>query len=197
MFKSKLLNFLLVAYAIECIALAIHPVERGTWWAENITVWLIVGTIVILALRGVIFSNLAYCLMFVLIFLHTIGGHYTFALVPFDFVTNTFGFHRNHFDRMAHFSVGFYAFAMAEWLDRRKLVAHRFLLFTYPIAAIGCIAALYEIIEWIFAVSSDPTAGDAFLGSQGDIWDAQEDMLSDILGALTATLFYFVARKPR
>ena len=151
----------------------------------------------ILAARGIIFSNLAYALMFVLVFLHTIGGHYTFALVPFDWVTNAFGFHRNHFDRMAHFTVGFYAFAIAEWLERRKLVAHRFVLFSYPVAIIGCIAALYEILEWQYAVLSDPNAGDAFLGSQGDIWDAQEDMLSDILGALVATTFYFVVRKPK
>jgi putative membrane protein len=58
--------------------------------------------------------------MFVLIYLHTIGGHYTFALVPFDWVTDFFGFTRNHFDRMAHFTVGFYAFAIAEWLYVKK-----------------------------------------------------------------------------
>ena len=197
MFQSKTFNILLIAYAILCVALAIHPYERGTWLAENITVWILVGTLLILRARGVYFSCIAYSLMFVLIFLHTIGGHYTFALVPFDWVTNFFDFHRNHFDRIAHFSVGFYAFAIAEWLDRRKLVANKFLLFTYPVFVIASIAALYEIIEWVFAVTSDPAAGDAFLGSQGDIWDAQKDMLSDTLGALVATTFYFLIRKPK
>ncbi len=197
MFESKTFNFLLIAYAILCVALAIHPYERSTWFAENLTVWILVSTLFILRARGIYFSCLAYSLMFVLIFLHTIGGHYTFALVPFNWVTDFLGFHRNHFDRMAHFSVGFYAFAIAEWLDRRKLVANRFLLFTYPVFVIASIAALYEIIEWIYAAVSDPNAGDAFLGSQGDIWDAQEDMLADILGALTASILYFVIRGPK
>ena len=57
-------------------------------------------------------------------------------------------------------------------------------------------AALYEIIEWIYAVLSDPAAGDAFLGSQGDSWDAQKDMLADTLGAIAATILYFALRRP-
>ncbi len=197
MFVSRTFNSLLALYFVLFTVLAFNPYERGTWLAENLTVWILVGTLLVLRARDVVFSSTAYCLTFVLIFLHTLGGHYTFALVPFDFVTNLFGFERNHFDRVAHFSVGFYAFAIAEWLDRRKLVANRFILFTYPVAVIASIAALYEIIEWIYAVSSDPNAGDAFLGSQGDVWDAQKDMLADSLGALFATSLYFVMRKPK
>lgn len=196
MFQSRLLNILLLIYVPLCAALAINPHERSIWFAENLTVWIIIGVIVILARRGVTFSNLAYSLMFALIGLHTIGGHYTFALVPFGWVTDLFGFQRNNFDRMAHFSVGFYAFAVAEWLDRRSLVANRFLLFTYPVLTIASIAALYEIIEWLFAATAAPEAGLAYLGSQGDIWDAQKDMLADTLGALLATTLYFVLRRP-
>lgn len=129
--------------------------------------------------------------MFVLIYLHTIGGHYTFALVPFDWVTDTFGFARNHYDRIAHFSVGFYAFAIAEWLLQGKLVKSRFLLITYPIFVIVTIAAGYEVIEWIYAALSDPEAGLAYLGSQGDIWDAQKDMLADTLGAVFVMVIFF------
>ncbi|MEF3692037.1 MAG: DUF2238 domain-containing protein, partial [Candidatus Moraniibacteriota bacterium] len=92
---------------------------------------------------------------------------------------------------------GFYAFAMAEWLWHKKSVANRFLLFTYPIFAIAAIAMGYEIIEWIYAASSDPEAGIAYLGSQGDIWDAQKDMLADTLGAITAVLLFFIIRKPK
>lgn len=152
--------------------------------------------LLILARRGVTFSNLAYSLMFVLIGLHTIVGHYTFALVPFGWVTDLFGFQRNNVDWMAHFSVGFYVFAVAEWLDRRRLVANRFLLFTYPVLTIASIAALYEIIGWLFAATAAPEAGLAYLGSQGDVWDAQKDMLADTLGALLATTLYFVLRRP-
>ncbi len=130
------------------------------------------------------------------VFLHTIGGHYTFERVPFQWVSDTFGFERNHYDRIAHFSVGFYAFAFAELLDRRKLIEARWLLFLVPVMFIFTVAAVYEIIEWLYAALSDPTAGAAFLGSQGDPWDAQKDMLADGLGAIVAAALYLTLRRP-
>lgn len=192
--SAKLLMALALVYALLCLALAFNPIDRGTWFAENLTVWIIVSVLLALYVRGIRFSNGAYCLMSVLIFLHTIGGHYTFALVPFDWITQTFGFERNHYDRIAHFSVGFYAYAIAEWLWIKRAVTNRFLLWTYPIFAIATIALSYEVIEWIFAANVDPEAGLAYLGSQGDIWDAQKDMLADTLGAVTASTFFFWIR---
>ncbi|MDO8572187.1 MAG: DUF2238 domain-containing protein [bacterium] len=186
---------LLVTYLILFITLAFNVLDRPTWWVENATVWIIVGVLGILYWRGIRFSNTAYALMSVLIFLHTIGGHYTFAKVPFDWVTDTFGFERNHFDRIAHFSVGFYAYAVAEWLWVKGLVNTRFILFTYPVFVIATVAAGYELIEWIFAISTNPEAGLAYLGSQGDVWDAQKDMLADTLGALVATVLFFLLHK--
>jgi putative membrane protein len=112
--------------------------------------------------------------------------------VPFDWITDFFGFARNHFDRVAHFSVGFYAFAVAELLMTRRLVANKFLLFTYPVFVIATVAMTYELIEWIYAASANPEAGAAYLGSQGDIWDAQKDMLADTLGALVSTSVFFI-----
>jgi putative membrane protein len=131
--SSKLLGWLLFVYGALFTICAVSPIDRHTWFVENLTVWIIVGVILVLYSRGVRFSKLAYALMFLLIYLHTIGGHYTFALVPFDWFTNFFHFTRNHFDRIAHFSVGFYAFAVAEWIWTRKLVHSKFLLFTYPL----------------------------------------------------------------
>jgi putative membrane protein len=110
-------------------------------------------------------------------------------------VTNFFGFARNHFDRIAHFSVGFYAFAIAEVLYLRHLVANRFLLFTYPVFVIATIAMSYELVEWVYAIGASPEATAAYLGSQGDIWDAQKDMLSDTLGALFAITLFFLKTK--
>lgn len=188
---------LLGVYLVLMFALAIDPIDRTTWFAENLTVWIIIVVMLGLYWRGVRFSSLAYALMFVLIYLHTIGGHYTFALVPFDWVTDFFGSERNHYDRMAHFSVGFYAFAVAEWLSSRRLVANRFLLFTYPVFLIATIAMSYELIEWIYAARSNAADAMAYLGSQGDIWDAQKDMLADTLGAITAMILFFVVRKPK
>lgn len=193
---SKFLFWLLGIYAILFLVLAIDPIDRPIWFAENLTVWIILGIILFLYAKNIRFSNLAYGLMFVLIYLHTIGGHYTFAQVPFGLITETFGFERNHFDRLAHFSVGFYAFAIAEWLYMKKLVANRFLLFTYPIFVIATIAMTYEFVEWIFASgTTSPELALAYLGSQGDIWDAQKDMLADTLGAIFATtVFFFIHR---
>ncbi len=185
-------SVLLLIYIVEFVLLAIAPFDRATWFAENLTVVIIVGIITALYLRGIRFSNVAYALMFVLIFLHTIGGHYTFANVPFGWVTDLFGFSRNHFDRIAHFSVGFYAYPIAEWLLAKRLVANRFLLFTYPVFVIATIAMSYELIEWWYAAGSTTVeAAQNYLGSQGDIWDAQKDMLADTLGALVATTFFF------
>jgi putative membrane protein len=93
--------------------------------------------------------------------------------------------------------VGFYAFAVAELLWNRKLVANKFLLFTYPIFVIATIAMSYEVIEWIYAALANPEAGIAYLGSQGDIWDAQKDMLADTLGAIFATSVFFYLRKSK
>lgn len=193
--SGKFLKYLIVGYGILFLVLAINPVDRMTWFVENLTVWIILAVIIGLYLGGIRFSRLAYALMFVLIYLHTIGGHWTFALVPFDWVTDFFGFSRNNFDRIAHFSVGFYAFAIAEWLWNKKMVANKFLLFTYPIFTIATIAMSYELIEWIYAALANPEAGIAYLGSQGDIWDAQKDMLADTLGAIVATGLFFITRK--
>lgn len=190
---------LLGLYGILFTVCAFNPIERGTWWAENETVWIIVGVLIILYALKIRFSDTAYLLMSVLVYLHTIGGHYTFALVPFgDWMKDYFGFARNHYDRIAHFSVGFYAFPIAEWLWTKKLVANKFLLFTYPIFVIATIAMAYEIIEWWYAANASVEAGLAYLGSQGDIWDAQKDMLADTLGAIVATiLFFWVVRKKK
>lgn len=183
-------------YLVLFTLLAFNPTDRSVWLDENLTIWIIVGVLWILWYRGIRFSSLAYGLMFILVYLHTIGGHYTFANVPFDWVTNLFGFERNHYDRVAHFTVGFYAFAIAEWLFTKRLVTNYFLLFTYPVFAIATIAMSYELIEWVYAATANPEAGIAYLGSQGDIWDAQKDMLADTLGAIGATTLFFFLRKP-
>lgn len=189
--SQRFLAVLLAAYLVLAVWLAIAPYDRLTWLIENATIWILVAIIVSLWRGGIVFSRTAYALMFILIYLHTIGGHYTFALVPFGWVTETFGFARNHFDRLAHVSVGFYAYAIAELLWTRRLVNHRWLLFSYPVFAIATVAMAYEGIEWIYADLSDPEAGAAYLGSQGDIWDAQKDMLADTLGGIAATLLFF------
>ena len=193
----KLFPPLLIIYIIEFIVLWINPFGwRSNWFAENLPVVLIVLLLVI-TYKKFRFSNLSYIFMFGFIYLHTIWGHFSFANVPFDFITNLFDFQRNHFDRLAHFSVGFYAFPFAEILRRVYKIKFKFILFFFPLFFIVSIAGFYEIIEWIYADMAGWEAGIAFLGSQWDIWDAQKDMLADTLGALLALWVYFSCKQKK
>jgi putative membrane protein len=186
---------LLAAYVAVFIWGAIGPYDRATWWAENIPIVGVVTTLVVLYLRGVRFSPLAYVLMAVLPYWHTVGGHYTFERVPFDWFGRAFGFERNMYDRIGHFSVGFYAFGILEYLVDRRAMSRR-LACLFAVFAIAFVAMSYELIEWGYAAyGGNAEAGANFLGSQGDIWDAQKDMLMDTLGAVTAVLLFLAVRR--
>lgn len=183
-------------YTIVFIVCAIEPYDRTIWFAENLPIVLVVGFL-LFASRYHTFSKLSWILMFVLPILHTIGGHYTFERVPFGFVTELFGFERNHYDRISHFSVGFYAFAIAEFLEAKHLVSKRIIASLFAVFAIFTVAAVYEILEWQFALIADAEAGIAVLGAQGDVWDAQKDMLADGLGAIFAVILYSLRHRPK
>jgi putative membrane protein len=194
MIKKYIPHFLLLVYLVEFVIAGIHPYSRTVWYVENGPIFALVAFIAILYIKNIRFSNTAYIAMFVLPFLHTIGGHYTFELVPFDWFNNLFGFERNMFDRVGHFSVGFYALPIMEYLVDRSLVAKRWLAVTYAIFAIAFVAVFYEWIEWAYAAIWGGDAGAAFLGSQGDIWDAQKDMLMDVLGAVTTAVIFSIQK---
>lgn len=186
---------LLAGYLALFTWAAIEPYDRATWWAENIPIVLLVGTLVVLWVRGVRLSPLAYGLMAVLPYWHTVGGHYTFERVPFDWFGRLFGFERNMFDRIGHFSVGFYAFGILEYLRSRDRMS-RSLACWFAIFAIAFVAMSYELIEWGYAAyGGNAEAGANFLGSQGDIWDAQKDMLMDTLGAVASVLLFLAVRR--
>jgi putative membrane protein len=185
-------HILAIIFFIFFILLGLNPVDRAVWIVEVIPV---VGVYLLLIITYVKFrfSNISYTLMSIWLFWHTIGGHYTFANVPFDFITQSFNFERNHFDRIGHIVVGFYAYPIAEFLIRKKytntVIASLFSLFF-----IMSIAASYEIVEWGYAVIEGGNTGIEFLGSQGDIWDAQKDMLADTIGAIVALCLYWYIR---
>ena len=134
-------HWLAIVFVVYFVVLAIAPASRAVWVAEVIPV-VIVFVALVLTYSRFRFSNAAYLLMGFWLFWHTLGGHFTFANVPFDWFNDLIGSERNHFDRVAHFSVGFWAYPIAEWLATRRLVANRFLLFTYPLLAIMSIAAM-------------------------------------------------------
>jgi len=187
---SKLPYALLGGYGVLFLACAIAPYDRATWWAENIPILLVV-LVLAATFRSFRFTDTSYVMMAVLVYMHTVGGYYTFERVPFGFVTDLLGSERNHYDRVAHFSVGFYAYPMAELLFRKRLVRSTWVLLLFPIATIFAVAAVYEIIEWIYADLEGGASGAAFLGSQGDIWDAQRDMLADGLGSVVAVALFW------
>ena len=192
MVKQYYPHSLAAVFVVFFILLGISPVSREVWVAEVIPV-VIIFSLFVLSFQRFRFSNSAYSMAAVWMFWHTVGGHYTFANVPFDWVTEWLGAERNHFDRIGHFSVGFYAFVMAEWLLRKdycRLVVTSF----FSLFFIMSVAASYEIIEWWYAVAEGGQAGAEFLGSQGDVWDAQKDMLADTLGALFALGLYWIIR---
>lgn len=183
--------WLLVIYLVLFVVCAFNPHDRSVWWAENIPVMAVVAFLVI-SFRWWKFSNLSYFFMSLRIFLHTIGGHYSFELVPFGFINNLFGWERNMYDRIGHFIIGLYAFPIVEYLRRSKSIQKKWLVLTFGVTSILAIAGAYEIFEWWYAISADPAAGIAVLGSQGDIWDAQKDMLMDTLGAMSAVCLFAI-----
>ena len=192
----RLPQVLLGLYAILFIVCGIAPYDRAVWWAENLPIVAVVAVIAWFARRHR-FSTAAWLFMAILPALHTIGGHYTFERVPFGFVTDFFGFERNHYDRMAHFTVGFYAYPMAELLVAWRLINARWIAYVFPLSVILALAGLYELFEWQYAVLGDPAAGHAVLGSQGDVWDAQKDILADGLGALFALGVFALSNRNR
>lgn len=190
--KNKFPILLFVGYLALFTYCAVAPFDRATWWAENIPIVIIAATLAGLYLQGTRFSDTSYFLMFVLLYLHTIGGYYTFERVPFG--GSFFGADRNNYDRIAHFTVGFYAFGLAEWLDRNNIIRQRFVFYLFPVFAIAFVAMSYELIEWQYAVQYGGESAENFLGSQGDPWDAQKDMLADTLGAISVMFLYSLRR---
>lgn len=192
--KKYIPHALLSIWAILFVIGSFNPFDRSVWIVESATVWVVLIPLIIMYVKGIRFTNTAYILMGVFIFMHTIGAHYTFERVPFAWFNDFFGFERNMYDRVAHFSVGFYALPIYQFLRNRNIVQGGLAAGIFALCMIISVAAVYELFEWQFAIMSDPAAGNSVLGSQGDIWDAQKDMLSDTLGAITVLLGVWIKK---
>ena len=160
--------------------------DRFTWLLE-VAPALIAAPILVATYRRFRFTNMVY----VLVTLHAgvlmLGGHYTYAEVPLGFwMERAFHFTRNHYDRIGHFTQGFVpALVAREILVRKKVVSGRGWLVLFVMSFCLAVSALYELFEWAAAVATSDGAT-AFLGTQGDPWDTQEDMLMCLVGAATA-----------
>ena len=185
-YLSCILAFVVVA--VICWS-AYRPAEWRVWWIEMCWVLAVFGLLVA-TYHKFQFSPMAYVLVSIWLIMHTIGAHYTFEHVPFSFITDLFGFERSHYDRIAHFAVGLNSFMIAELVFRKRWVTNVIFAAVFGTIAIMAMACAWEIIEWAVAVWDGGADGLAFLGSQGDIWDAQKDMLADTLGAIFAAVLF-------
>lgn len=179
---------LLLVFGSVFIWSAIRPHDYFTWFLE------VFPAIVALPILFFSFQKFPLTpLLYVLILIHAIilmvGGHYTYAEVPlFNWLKDTFDLSRNYYDRVGHFVQGFVPAMIArEILLRKRVVKNGAWLFFIVCSICLGISACYEFIEWWVAVGSG-TAAEAFLGTQGDVWDTQWDMFLAMVGAITAQI---------
>ena len=190
-FEAAMLAAVLAATVLS----GIGPASRAVWFTEMFWAWGLAA--VLLSTRSRFrFSTAAYACFFVWCILQTIGAHWTFERVPMAWLTEPLGLVRNPFDRIAHFVVGWFAFPLSELFWRKGFARNKAAAAFFGVMTTVAMAGLWEIVEWLYAVIDGGEAGAAFLGSQGDEWDAQKDILCDTAGAVCAVfLFLFSGRR--
>lgn len=203
--RGRYVLALAVLFALEWTALAINPRYRLDWALENA---LTVAFVAALALsrHRLCLSRTSYTALFVFLSLHTIGAHYTYSEVPYDewaraatgrAISDLFGWERNHFDRLVHFAYGFLlAYPIREILVRFA-GAHGVWSYYLPLTVTMSTSADYELIEWAAASVFGGGLGVAYLGTQGDVWDAQKDMALAASGALVSMILLAIAHARR
>ncbi|MBY0534508.1 MAG: DUF2238 domain-containing protein [Chitinophagaceae bacterium] len=192
-------NYWLIAFIVLFFALWISTLvgtsDLSNWFLEN-TLTFIFLIFLFVTYKKYQFSDLSYLLIFVYICLHVYGAKYTYAENPLGYyLQDLFHTKRNHYDRIVHFSFGFLlAYPMRElflrWLGYPVRVS-----WLLPIEITLSVSAFYELIEWAVADLFFPAQGDAYLGTQGDIWDAQKDIFLAFSGAIIATTIVSVIKK--
>jgi putative membrane protein len=162
--------------------------DRANWFTENALTMLFIGGLA-LTHRRFQFSELSYSLMFVYILLHVYGAMYTYAENPLGYwLQDLFHGERNHYDRIVHFSFGFLlAYPMRDYF-RNHFQWPNWVCWVLPVEITMSFSAAYELIEWAVADIFFPAQGHAYLGSQGDVWDAQKDMGLAFGGAVLAMI---------
>lgn len=181
-----LLSTLLAIY----IWSVIEPADLFTWFLEMFPALL--GTaVLLLTYRRFRFTPMTYTLIWGHAIILLVGAHYTYAEVPlFNWIKDVFDLSRNHYDRVGHFAQGFVpAMITREILVRKSPLRGSRWLMPLVISVCLAISALYELVEWAVAALTG-SAADAFLGTQGDVWDTQKDMAFCLVGATAALLFF-------
>jgi putative membrane protein len=185
--KNKWMITFLVLFMGLWLSTLFHTTDLNNWVLENALVFICLG-VLWATYKRYQFSDLSYLLLFIYLCLHVYGAMYTYAENPFGYwLKDTFNLSRNHYDRIVHFSFGFLlAYPMREvfisWLKFPAWVG-----WMLPIEITLSISGLYELVEWAVADVFFPEQGMAYLGTQGDVWDAQKDMFLATVGAILAT----------
>jgi len=191
-FHPRYPRILLGVFVAYWLAWAIRPLMVADWLLENVLVVLFVS-LLIATRRRFPLSNISYTLIFIHLCLHTIGAHYTYERVPYDdWVRSLFGvglnellgFQRNHFDRLVHFLFGFLLAYPIREVFLRIAGARGFWGYYLPLDVTMSFSMLFELFEWAAASLFGGDLGQAYLGTQGDIWDAHKDMALATLGAV-------------
>lgn len=175
----------------EWFAWAIAPMDRADWALENALVSAFV-LLLLLSYRRLPLSRISYTLIFIFLSLHEIGAHYTYAMVPYnDWSQALFGFRindalgleRNHFDRLVHFCYGLLLAYPVREVFLRVANVRGFWGYFLPLDLTMSTSMMFELFEWGAAVYFGGDLGQAYLGTQGDVWDAHKDMALASLGA--------------
>jgi putative membrane protein len=188
----KIIHLLLLLVVIAVfIWSAIKPASYLTWMLEVSPA--VVGLIIVIATYNKFrFTTLSYVIISILAISMFIGGHYVYSKVPlFDWIKEVCNLERNHYDRFGHLLKGLFVIVLREILLRKTPLTKGPWLFTIVISMSLAIAALYEIIEWLASkIAKGGKAIKDFLGTQGDIWDTQWDMLCCLVGSIVALLIF-------
>ena len=183
--------WLLVLWVIT----AIDPFSRRDWLLENLLVFVYCGLLLVTWHRFR-FSTLSYLLFTLFLSLHLVGAHYTYAEVPFGYwLQHTFHLARNHYDRIVHFAFGLLiAYPLREWLLRVTAVRRGWSYFLTVVMVLA-FSGFYEVMEGVVAMIVSPDLGAAWLGTQGDEWDSQQDMFLAFSGAIVAMAITALAQR--
>lgn len=196
MSNRKYFSLLTVLFLIEFVVLSISPHDRADWLLENALV-LVFAIVLGLSYRSFPLSRVSYTLIFIFMSLHQLGAHYTYSEVPYDVffestldfnLNEAMGWERNHFDRLVHFSYGLLlAYPIREFYCR-VADSKGFWGYFFPLDLTMATSMMFELFEWGAAEVFGGELGAAYLGTQGDVWDAHKDMALASIGALIAML---------
>lgn len=194
--RNHVLQLMLMWLLVLWLITAIDPVNRRDWLLENLLVFSF-GALLLVSYRWFAFSNLAYLLFTVFLSLHLVGAHYTYSATPPGlWLQDGLELTRNPYDRIVHFSFGLLIAHPFRELLMRAAGARRYWACLLAVMMVLAFSAFYETLEALVAMRVDPDLGIAFVGAQGDIWDAQKDTLLAFLGAVIAIILSCLLMPP-